>query len=278
MCLNKKICIWRIKCAFYVFSFLWNTVLFPLMNCWKVLFFFCPQAEKIFVHTHRINTKFFVLRKKMDSKSFSCVPNNSRCIWTTAVNINYTRVQYSISHKCIFKSNWMCALHSGRGRSHIDKGTEWETEAVSLQSHNWLNVIDFVGEINRSCRVALCPWQVNLPAFVLLCFFASATPPNTSFSTAVTWCPDHQTPFMTPTGDQSHCKAIHFVIRTACCPETFSDWLNYTNTCEYVWFCLLDKGFQLILLTKTFASTTIWRKDYKQMGVPWWSPYELSIP
>lgn len=50
---------------------------------------------------------------------------------------------------------------------HGDKETVRDRGSL-FTSRNWLNIIDCGEEINQSWSVALCPWQLNLTAFVLL--------------------------------------------------------------------------------------------------------------
>ncbi len=49
---------------------------------------------------------------------------------------------------------------------HSDK--EVRDRGSLFSSRNRLNIIDFGEEINQSWSVALCPWRLNLTAFVLL--------------------------------------------------------------------------------------------------------------
>lgn len=75
-------------------------------------------------------------------------------------------------------------------------------------SRNRLNIIDFGEEINQRWSVALCPWQLNLTPFVLLCRYA---PP--SFSMADFQCPAYQSPF--PNNKRVACRETSWIHTTS---------------------------------------------------------------
>lgn len=78
-------------------------------------------------------------------------------------------------------------------------------------SHNQLNIIDFGEEINQRWNVALCPWRLNLTAFVQLC--RRPPSPHPSFSTGDFWCPAYQPLF--PNNKRGACRETSSVHMTS---------------------------------------------------------------
>lgn len=148
-----------------------------------------PQAEKIFVCAQN---KYEVLcSNKTDSKSFVCSKQQRVHLSLCCEQKQYQNSIFNIS-QMHFKSTWMCVLdiwwEQNHTESHADRGS-------LFKSRNRLNNIAFVAEITHSCRTALCPWQLNLTAFVLLCLCICNTSNPTPRSLQLIWCAAHQTPF-----------------------------------------------------------------------------------
>lgn len=136
-------------------------------------------------------------------------------------------------------------------------------------SRNQLNIIDFGEEINQLWNVALCPWRLNLTAFVLLrCRPPTPHSPRVIFGVLLI-SPHSLTTKEAPAGrhPQSTWRALRgavhvVVIRTTRSLDTVPDWLNYswyTPLALSVSACVLALGdtdlqMRLILLRMSLVS------------------------
>lgn len=149
---------------------------------------------------------------------------------------------------------------------------EVRNRSSPFTSRNQLNIIDFGEEINQSWNVALCPWRLNLTAFVLLCRHPPTHHSPWVIFGALLISPHSVTTKEAPAGRhlQSTWRALRgavhvVVIGTTRSLDTVPDWLNYswyTPLAPSVSACVLaledtDLQMRLILLRMSLTSRQI---------------------